>query len=233
MIVKYRFYATLLDAYQWYLGSEQDEAFQDFINKINRVPHTSESAEKGKAFNELVDAGKLVEGAVIVKDIVKYKGFDFKRQVLNEFVGYFKGAASQVYTSTTLETNKGLIELYGYADKVLQDTCFDIKTTGRYEFPKFISGWQHRVYPFCFNQNNIFVDKFEYTITDFNNFYKETYFYNPERDIAAIKGICESLVDFIELHRDLITDKKIFGLEVTKEAGRFDSARLADNQEKD
>jgi hypothetical protein len=212
MIAKYRFYATLLDAYQWYLTSEQDEAFQDFINKINRVPHTSESAEKGKAFNELIDAGKRVKGAVIVKDIVKYKGFDFKRHVLNEFVGYFKGAASQVYTSTTLETNKGLIELYGYADKVLQDTCFDIKTTGRYEFPKFIYGWQHKVYPFCFNRNGIFVDKFEYTVTDFNNFYKEAYFYNPERDIAAIKGICESLVDFIELHRDLITDKKIFNI---------------------
>lgn len=209
---KYRFYCTLLDSYSWYLQSEQDEAFQDFINKLNRVPFTSNAAEKGKAFNELVDAGQLIEGAKIVKDVVKYKGFDFKRSVLNEFVGYFKGAISQVYTSTTLQTNNGLIELYGYADKVLQDTCFDIKTTGRYEFPKFISGWQHRVYPFCFNQNGIFVDKFEYTVTDFNNFYKETYFYNSERDIAAIKNICESLVDFIELHRSLITDKKIFGI---------------------
>lgn len=209
MEIKYRFYATLLDSYQYYLTSEQDEAFQDFINKINRVPFTSEAAEKGTAFNEIVDDKNLIK--LVGKDI-RYKGFAFKASLINDFKDYFKGAISQVYTSTTLETNKGLIELYGYADKVLQDTCFDIKTTGRYEFPKFISGWQHKVYPFCFNRNNIFVDKFEYTVTDFNNFYKETYFYNPERDIAAIKGICESLVDFIELHRDLITDKKIFNI---------------------
>ena len=205
---KYRFYATLLDAYSWYLQSEQDEAFQEFINKINRVPFTSEAAEKGKAFNELVDDKNILK----VQDKVRYKGFDFKVSLINDFKAYFSGAASQVYTSTTLYTNRGLIELYGYADKILRDTCFDIKTTGRYEFPKFINGWQHKVYPFCFNRNNIFVDKFEYTVTDFNNFYKETYFYNPERDIAAIKGICESLVDFIELHRGLITDKKIFNI---------------------
>ena len=205
---KYRFYATLLDAYSWYLQSEQEEAFQDFINKINRIEFTSEAAEKGKAFNELVDDKNILK----VQDKVRYKGFDFKVSLINDFKAYFSDAASQVYTSTTLETNKGLIELYGYADKVFRDTCFDIKTTGRYEFPKFINGWQHKVYPFCFNRNNIFVDKFEYTITDFNNFYKETYFYNPERDIAAIKVICESLVDFIELHRDLITDKKIFNI---------------------
>lgn len=208
MIPKYRFYATLLDAFQWYLTSEQDEAFQDFINKINRVPFSSEAAEKGTAFNEIVDDKNILQ----VQDKVRYKGFDFKVPLINDFKAYFKGAASQVYTSTTLETNKGLIELYGYADKVLQDTCFDIKTTGKYEFPKYINGWQHKVYPFCFNQNGIFIDRFEYTVTDFNNIYKETYFYNTERDIAAIKGICESLIDFIELHRGLITDKKIFNI---------------------
>ena len=209
---KYRFYVTLLDAFTWYLQSEQDEAFQDFINKINRVPFKSEAAENGTAFNELVDADKTLAGVTVVKDTVRYKGFDFNRNLLNDFKAYFKGAASQVYTSTTLETNRGLIELYGYADKVLRDTCFDIKTTGKYEFPKYINGWQHKVYPFCFNQNGIFIDRFEYTVTDFNGIYKETYFYNPERDIASIKGICESLIDFIELHRELITDKKIFNI---------------------
>lgn len=212
MIVKYRFYATLLDSYQWYLTSEQDEAFKDFINKINRVPFSSEAAEKGTAFNELVDADKTLAGVTVVKDTVRYKGFDFNRNLLNDFKAYFKGAASQVFISSNLETNKGVVELYGYADKVLQDTVYDIKTTSRYDFPKFINNWQHKVYPYCFNQNDIFVDRFEYTVTNFSNIFKETYIYKAEREIQALKGICESLIDFIELHRGLITDRKIFCL---------------------
>lgn len=209
---KYKFYATLLDAYQWYLNSEQDEAFQDFINKINRVPFQSEAAEKGTAFNELVDADKSLKGVTVEKETVKYKGFDFKRGLLNEFIGYFKSAIPQVFISSQLETNKGLVELYGYADKVLQDTCFDIKTTSKYEFPKFINNWQHKVYPYCFNCNGIFIDRFEYTVTDFNNIYKESYVWNPVKDLRGLMSICESLIDFIELHRELITDRKIFGL---------------------
>jgi hypothetical protein len=209
MIAKYRFYATLLDAYQRYLGSEQDEAFQEIIDKINRKPFESEAAAKGTAFNKLVDDYTIekFEGKE-----VRFDGFKFNPDILNNFKSYFKGAASQVFTSGTIETSKGLVEVYGYADKVLQDTCFDIKTTGKYEFPKYINGWQHKVYPYCFNQNDIFIDRFEYTVTDFNRIYKEQYFYRPEVDVPAIKGICESLIDFVEMHRELITDRKIFNL---------------------
>lgn len=206
---KYRFYSTLLDAYQYYLDSEQDEAFQDFINKINRVPFTSEAAEKGKSFNTLVDTKETLKD----QEKIKFNGFDFKVPLINDFKAYFKGAASQVYTSAHLVTNKGVVELYGFADKVFQDTVYDIKTTSKYEFPKFITGWQHKVYPYCFNANNIFVSLFEYTVTDFSNIFKEQYVYAPFRDIPTLQDICGSLIDFIETHRPLITDKKIFGLD--------------------
>jgi len=64
-MVQYKFYATLLDSYQWYLDSEDDNSFQEFIDKINRVPFTSEAAERGTAFNKLVDLIKNRELNVV------------------------------------------------------------------------------------------------------------------------------------------------------------------------
>ncbi len=71
----YSAYATLLDGFQTYLDAEKsyykyftsenpsmtidewcDKLYVDLINKINRVPFTSEAADRGTAFNELVDA---------------------------------------------------------------------------------------------------------------------------------------------------------------------------------
>lgn len=73
---RYRFYATLLDAFWNYLNSDiiynrywgfsenpphtEDEfhelQFQELIDRINRKPFDSEAADKGTCFNELVDA---------------------------------------------------------------------------------------------------------------------------------------------------------------------------------
>ncbi len=73
--VSYRFYATLLDGFQDYLNSDiiwekywgysenpphtpeefKQKQFQSFIDRINRVPFDSEAADKGTAFNEVID----------------------------------------------------------------------------------------------------------------------------------------------------------------------------------
>jgi hypothetical protein len=72
---KYLFYATLLDGYQDYLGSDKiyneywgfsedppmsEEEFQEkkrleLIDRINRVPFDNEKADRGTAFGEVVD----------------------------------------------------------------------------------------------------------------------------------------------------------------------------------
>lgn len=71
----YRIYATLLDSYFNYLNSDviyeryygwsenppctEDEfrqkQFQELIDRINRKPFDSEAADKGTAFNEVID----------------------------------------------------------------------------------------------------------------------------------------------------------------------------------
>ena len=73
--IKYKFYATILDAYQDYLDSDliyekywgnsdnppctseefHAKQFQSLIDRINRVPYENDAVTKGTAFNEVID----------------------------------------------------------------------------------------------------------------------------------------------------------------------------------
>jgi hypothetical protein len=209
-MIKYKIYPTLLDAYQWYLESESDEALKDLLNKINRVPFTSEAAAKGTAFNNAVD---LLKGKEIPSDeYYTQDGFEFRTDILKEFVSKFSPAVHQVYTEAILPTSKGDVLLYGFCDEVMAYKGHDIKTTGSYDFPKYTRNMQHLVYPYCFNQSGVKMDSFEYNITNFSSIYAEEYVYNAERDTQRLVNICERFIEFLELVRDDITDKKIFNL---------------------
>ena len=72
---RYRFYATILDAFWGYLNSDviwdkywewsenpphtpeefHEQQFQELIDRINRKPFDSEAADKGAALNEIID----------------------------------------------------------------------------------------------------------------------------------------------------------------------------------
>lgn len=235
---KYKFYATLLDAFHYYLHSEAEDAFAEFINKINRVPFSSEKAEKGTAFNELVDliaAGELpnaIRDGIVVEKVVRkvevysYKHkdkqdqpweFEFKRDLVNEFAERYKNAVPQLRTEGYFETSKGIVLLYGNLDELEGDVVYDIKSTTKYEFPKYLYNYQHIVYPFTLNQQGIPVTQFVYDVTDFKNTYKEDYIYNPERDLKRLHSHVVHLIDFVEMNRHLITDKKIFAMDEEEE----------------
>ena len=221
----YKFYATLLDSYQYFLHSEAEDAMQEFIDKINRVPFESEAADKGTAFNELVDMvlhdeKKRNSFASDPYDTINYPytsrngvkyDFQFKKSIVFEFVNRLEGATSQLHTSAELATSKGTVLLYGYLDEILMNDVTDIKTTGKYEFPKFLHNWQHKVYPYCLSEMGIHVDTFTYRVTNFNDYFEEVYVFDKEKAKAELIGICENLIDFIEMNRDKITDLKIFG----------------------
>lgn len=218
MQVNYRFYATLLDSFQYYLSKvDDDNAFQDFIDRLNRKPFYSEAAAKGTAFNELVDL--IISGKIRIEDLptdkrgnVLYtyteqehkKDFPFKPEIVSLFAQKLAGAVPQKYIEAVLPTRKGNVALYGYVDEILKYKVIDIKTTGRYEFPKYLNAWQSKIYPYCLNENGIYVNTFEYLITDFRNVYIEEYPYKPETDIVEIQRFSEQLIDFIENHKNLI-----------------------------
>ncbi|RKD18986.1 hypothetical protein BCY91_14005 [Pelobium manganitolerans] len=231
---RYKFYATLLDAFHYYLRSEAENAFQEFIDKINRVPFTSEAAEKGTCFNELVDMladnrydeacakYKIAERALRGHEVLTCTHtdrtgnewvFDYKKALVWDFAYTYAKSNRQIYTSGHLGTSRGTVELYGYIDELALDTVVDIKTTSKYEFPKFLHNYQHLVYPFTLRQEGLETSSFRYHITDFTNTYIEDYSFDEERDVKRLKAHVEHLIDFIETYRHLITDKKIFAME--------------------
>lgn len=242
---KYKFYATLLDAFTGYLRSDviwsrywgfsqdppytqeefQDKQFNSLIDTINRVPFDSEAADKGTAFNEVVDC--LIEhrksDKVTVEKIPSDDGttvglratynnrqFVFPVSLCREFANYYKGALTQQRVEAILPTCFGNILLYGYIDELMPMSVHDIKTTGSYFVGKFKDHWQHLVYPYCLLQNGSDVRLFEYNVTDFRNTYTESYTFVPERDIPILTAHCEDFVRFLNDNRGLITDKKVF-----------------------
>ena len=240
-MIKYKFYATLLDSFQNYLDSSEiyqqywgnsenpekneqefeQEQFQSLIDRINRVPFESEAADKGTAFNEVVDC--LIEGRTSeIMNLtsnpetgtitVKWKNwtFTFPTAICLEFKNYYKQAIPQVRTEATISTKYGEIEIYGNIDELLPDKVCDIKTTGKYNAFKFRKHWQHLVYPYCLTITGNYINVFEYNVTDFKDTWTETYTFDEYRDIPKLINHCEALVEFIEANKHLITDKKIF-----------------------
>lgn len=248
--LRYRFYASLLDAFQQYLDSDiiwdkywafsenpphtpeefQKIQFQSLIDKINRVPYDSEAADRGTAFNEVIDCmvlnrksekvaiQKLSENGAVVGLNATYNNrtFFFPLPLCREIADYYKGALAQQYVQAVLPTIFGDVLVYGFIDYVLPFMTCDLKTTGRYNVGDFKNHWQHIVYPYALIKNGMNVKDFEYNVVElgktYYNTYTESYSFVPERDIPKLTQHCEDFIRFLQQNRELITDKKIFNL---------------------
>lgn len=246
MQVNYKFYATLLDAFQNYLSSSEiyqqyygfgdnpklseeqfeKEQFQSLIDRINRVPFESEPADKGTAFNEVIDCLiefrksdkmeiNVVETSKKSTIQVHYKKhlFVFDTELCKQIAQQLKGALTQQFVEGVISTKYGDVLLYGYLDQLMPFKIVDLKTTKQYKAFKYRNNWQHKVYPFCLNQNQVFLDEFEYVVTDFKKVYTELYVYDKEKDFLALQNHCEKFIEFLEKNKQLISDRKIFASE--------------------
>lgn len=249
--VRYKVYATLLDAWQDYLDTpliydkywgfyaEPPHTLEEFwikqhaslIDRINRVPFTSEAASKGSAFNAVIDTlitGELDEKVKMSKVLdengkplavqAELDGFTFRFPygICKEFALYYKGAIPQVRVSAILPTYYGNVELYGYLDELMPLSIHDIKYTGNYTASKFKRHSQHLVYPYCLIRNGSNVPTFEYNVAEESKSgkwqtYTETYVFDPDRDIPILRERCEGLIRFLLQNLQFITDRKIFG----------------------
>lgn len=250
----YKFYPSLLDAFSdlmdcdqnWekFYGGSEDPAFspqeyeqkveREFIDKVNRVPFTSEAASKGTAFNEIVDCillhvpstredCKLTSNRQEGYITAQIDGFEFRySEPLCRLVAkMYEGAIPQYRLSAMLPTQYGIVELYGNADYLLYDSVHDLKTTKQYDFGKYENHWQRYAYPYCLIESGDYTEVRDFTFdvlkwTDmdgilYGEITPETYLYDHRIATAKLTHICEQLITWLELHRSEITDKKVFG----------------------
>lgn len=151
--------------------------------------------------------------------------FYFDKYFCMHYAEYFKGALSQYYTSAIIDTCYGPVKLYGYVDELIKNKVFDIKTTKSYTFGNYKKYWQRHVYPYCLIESGDCTDivSFEFSVFQLKggssrtqlisgDFYREIYDYDHEQSTELIRQHCERFIEFLEAHRQEITDKKIFGL---------------------
>ena len=249
---KFKFYASLLDNFWGYENSDSiweqywgfsenpkytpeefhELKFQSLIDSINRVPFDSEAADRGTAFNEVIDCVVLHQNSTkmkitTVKDEygrvsgvkARYNGreFYFPIALVREVADYYKGALCQQYVQAILPTAFGDVMLYGYIDYLMPFMTCDLKTTGQYKgVGSFKNHFQHLVYPYALLKNGCNVAEFEYNIVEMGKTYFETYtesyLFRPERDVPYLQENCEELIKFLNENRSLIKNEKIFGL---------------------
>lgn len=217
---------------------------QALLDTINRVPcGPIEAADKGTCFNEIVDyliSKKNTEredisiesGAVDWNETsipviqAKMNGFTFlfDMEICKEAARYFgRQAIPQHFCKGVITTAYGDVELYGYADEIVRDKVYDIKTTSSYQFGKFERSWQKDVYPYCLVSSGEMksVSEFEYTVFQLTKpstrnpvigakMYAEPYTYDHTESEKRLRSFLERFIEWLEANRERITDEKIF-----------------------
>ena len=189
MSINYRFYPSLLNIFSRYLQGG-NLPVQALIDSINRVPTpTTVAQERGTSFEEAIVKGTDEDrfDPEIVKKVRKL----LPRPIVD----------TQVFCQWEIED----VLFYGYVDLIGKFKAVDLKTTGSYQKDRYLFNHQN-LYLHALKRKGIKL--MEYVITDFNDVYVESYaLTHPiDRQLEEIR----LFKAFLEEHRPLITDKKIF-----------------------
>ncbi|MEA5137577.1 hypothetical protein [Arcicella rigui] len=192
----YKIYPTLLNSFALYENQTTD--FQgnimvdlwEMIDRINRVKKpTTDAQQRGIDFEKAIITGENEEA--------------FKEEVIEKTRELLPHKyKTQFYTEARYKN----CLIYGFVDLVGGDRAVDLKSTRFYEPNRF-----------AFNHQNLYllglqkwgVKTLEYIITDFEEVYQEKYSISTY-NFAPLYRQIDAFVDFLEQHRKLIKDKKIF-----------------------
>ena len=189
MSARYRFYPTLLNVFSRYL-SGGNLSMQQLIDTINRVPTpTTEAQQRGISFEDAVVKGideDQFDGGILQK---------VRKLIPRPIVD------TQVYCSWEIDD----VLFYGYVDLIGKYKAVDIKTTASYQPGRYTNNHQN-LYLHALKRKGIKL--MEYVITDFSDVYLESYsLTHPiEKQLEEIRLFKQ----FLDEHRSLITDQKIF-----------------------
>ncbi|GAB4032208.1 hypothetical protein [Spirosoma jeollabukense] len=198
-MINYRFYPSLLNVFSRYLQGG-NLTVQSLIDSINRVPTpTTAAQERGVSFEEAIVKGTDEErfDPEIIKKVRKL----LPRPIVE----------TQVYCQWEIDD----VLFYGYVDLIGKFKAVDLKTTASYQPGRFVHNHQN-LYLHALKRKGIKL--MEYVITDFADVYVESYtLTHPiDKQLEEIR----LLKTFLEEHRPLITDKKIFVLPGEEADGR-------------
>lgn len=193
-MINYRFYPSLLNTFSRYINGGHLDA-QQLIDSINRVPApTTAAQERGTSFEEAIVKGTNEDR--FDPDIIKRVRKLLPRPIVD----------TQVYCQWEVDD----VLFYGYVDLIGTYKAVDLKTTGTYQKDRYLFNHQN-LYLHALKRKGIKL--MEYVITEFQpdgrtNVYVESYaLTHPiDRQLEEIR----QFKAFLEEHRALITDKKIF-----------------------
>jgi hypothetical protein len=193
-MINYRFYPSLLNVFSRYVRGGNLSA-QELIDSINRVPAPSTAAqERGISFEEAVVKGTNEDrfDPEVIKKVRKL----LPRPIVD----------TQVYCQWEIDD----VLFYGYVDLIGKFKAVDLKTTASYQAGRFLHNHQN-LYLHALKRKGIKL--MEYVITEFQpegltEVYVESYtLTHPiDKQLEEIR----LLKAFLEEHRSLIIDKKIF-----------------------
>lgn len=200
--IKYSIYPTLLDSFYW---AKRLGKWQGLIDKINRVKtEMPEAANKGICFEQTVNnclnkVYNKIEGQFYVN--TKYQ---FRKDLVDKIVHKLSNnTGQQQYIQGEINTQYGLVKLYGFVDFVYPDFYIDLKTTGKYQKDKYAINAQHKCYPLIGGKKSL-----TYLVTDFDRVYIEPYVFTPELKEKFIFELTE-FIEWLNQNEILITDSKI------------------------
>lgn len=187
--VKYKLYPSLLSCFDRFERGYIID--QELLDRINRVPVPQTQAQfRGVSFENAVIKG------------IDEKAFD--PDILTRVRSYLPRPMLKTQVYCEYQLNDSLI--YGYVDVLGKMLAVDIKTTGNYRPDCFAKSHQNFYLPALRTKG---IRSLRYVITDFKDVYLEEY--DQMADLTYQEAQITRFCEFLEAHRERITDLRIFG----------------------
>lgn len=206
--MKYLITSSLLDSFDWLQNcpkSWQKKAMDDFVSMLRREKRpTSPECQRGIDFENLVCRSGTRDNNFVTYITKLYESKGLFGEKLNRAIEVTYEFYSRCFCG---EQQKKLMKdineyhLFGYADIVLPNIIYDIKTTSHFKDDEaYLKRSQHRIYSICSG-----IEEFEYLIADycgsnfprdFHSVYTRT---NYNDNINVISNRIRNLMKFIDL----------------------------------
>jgi len=173
-----------------------------FLSRLNR--------EK-QAESKYMTRGIKFEEAVMTPG--KYLEEGYPENVLAEFQRLTQGAFWQVpiYFELTIPGTSQRARIGGYIDAIPPgNLAYDIKTTKLYMPDAFRTKWQHKLYLIGLDLYGARIDRFEYLVTDFKDYFIEGYDYMPELWKAELYNELIDFHQYVQTNKHRISQEALY-----------------------